>query len=202
MGLELGESDVSPDAVTRRGDSVIVTAPLAPGEKQVTIQYLVPAGQQVLELRFTEPVPMLNVLTEEEDASVSRGSLALADSQTLRGRSFVRYTGEVPVGSSLRISLPGRARAAECILAVLVAAVVVVLAGSGWYFLNRRAESPAASADELLAAVAALDARYLGREADTDTDAWRFYRAERARLKALLETALADAALAAKGRTR
>ena len=36
-GLELGESDLSPDAVTRRGDSVMVLAPFAPGEKQLTI---------------------------------------------------------------------------------------------------------------------------------------------------------------------
>ena len=202
MGLELGESDVSPDAVTRRGDSVIVTGPLAPGEKQVTIQYLVPAGRQALELPFTEPVPMLNVLTEEKDAVVSGGSLALADSQMLQGRSFLRYTGEVPVGGSLRVALPGRARTPEWILGALVAAVAMVLAGAGWYFLTRRAGPSVASPDELLAAVATLDARYLGREADTASDEWRLYQSERARLKGLLESALSDPALAASGRNQ
>lgn len=191
IGLELGESDVSPDAVTRRGDSVIVTAPLAPGEKQVTIEYLVPAGLELLELPFTESVPMLNVLAEEKDAVVSGGTMELADSQVLQGRSFRRWTGLVPAGTSLRVALPGRARAPEWVLAALVAAVVLVLAGAGWYFLKRQSMLPGASSDELLDAVAALDARYLGREAETSADEWRSYHAERARLKGLLETSLA-----------
>jgi hypothetical protein len=194
LGIEVGESDVSPDAVTRRGDSVIVTAPLAPGEKQVTIEYLVPAGRQVLDLPFTQQVPMVNILAEEKDALVSGGTLALADSQVLQGRSFRRWTGIVPVGSSLRVTLPGRERAPEWLLAALVTTVVLVLGGAAWYLLKRPPVS-AASSDELLEAVAALDARYLNREAETSADAWQFYQSERARLKALCETALA-----AKGR--
>ena len=49
-GLDLGESDVSPDAVTRRGDSVIVSAPISPGEKQLAFQYHLPGGRQTVEL--------------------------------------------------------------------------------------------------------------------------------------------------------
>src|SRR5215213_1474789 len=78
IGLELGESDISPDAVTRRGDSVFVTAPLAPGEKQLTIQYLLPAGSQVLDLPFAQTVPMVNVLAEEKKATAGGGTLVLA----------------------------------------------------------------------------------------------------------------------------
>lgn len=190
LGLEVGASDVSPDAVTRQGDSLIVTAPLAPGEKQVTIEYLVPAGRQVLDLAFTQDVSMVNVLAEEKDAVVSGGTLALADSQTLQGRSFRRWTGMVPVGSSLRVTLPGRERAPEWLLAALVTVVVLVLGGAGWHLIKRPPTLPASS-DELLNAVAALDARYLDREAETSADEWRFYQAERARLMGLCETALA-----------
>ena len=190
MGLDVGESDVSPDAVTRRGDSVIVTAPLAPGEKQITIQYLVPAGRQELDLPFTQHVPMVNVLAEEKDAVVSGGTLALADSQLLQGRSFRRWTGLVPVGSSLRVTLPGREHAPEWLLAALVAPVLLVLGGAGWY-LVKRPPAPPASSDELLEAVAALDARYLDREEETSADEWQSYQSERVRLKGLCETALA-----------
>ena len=98
MGLELGESDVSPEAVDRQGDSLIVTAAIAPGEKQLTLEYLLPAGHQVLELPLTEAVPMLNVLAEETDVVVSGGTLVFADSQTLQGRSFRRWTGTGPAG--------------------------------------------------------------------------------------------------------
>ena len=190
MGLELGESDVSPEAVGREGDSLIVTAPIAPGEKQLTLEYLVPAGHQVLELPFTEPVPMLNVLAEEADAAVSGGTLVFADSQTLQGRSFRRWTGAGPAGSLLRVVLPGRPRAPEWILAALVAAVAVALAVAGWRFLTRQ-KTPEVSTDELLERVAGLDARYQGREAEVSVAEWHQYQAERARVKGLLENSLA-----------
>jgi hypothetical protein len=194
IGLELGESDVSPDVVTRRGDSLLVAAPLAPGEKQVTVQYVVPAGHKDLELRFTEPVSGVNVLTEENDVVVSGGSLALADSQVLQGRSFRRWTGAVPAGGTLHVALPGRARLPEWLLPSLVAAVVLVLGGAGWHFLASRSGSPAVSPALLLDAIAALAARYLGREGETSDEDWGSYQAERRRLKAQLEAALAAGA--------
>jgi hypothetical protein len=43
----------------------------------------------------------------------------------------------------------------------------------------------------LLDVLAALDARYAGREAETAADEWQAYAAERARLKAELERGLA-----------
>jgi len=191
IGLELGESDISPDAVTRRGDSVFVTAPIAPGEKQLTIQYLLPAGIEVLDLPFTQTVPMVNVLAEEKKATVAGGTLALADSQVLQGRSFRRWSGAIPAGSSLRVVLPGRERAPEWLLVALVASVVLVLSGGGWYLMRRQSEIRPASAEDLLEALAALDARYLGGEAETSPQEWSFYTEERARLKRLLEASLA-----------
>ena len=194
IGLELGESDVSPEAVARRGDSILVAAPLAPGEKQVTVQYVIPAGSKDLELRFTEAVSSVNVLAEESDVIVSGGSLALADSQVLQGRSFRRWTGAVPAGGTLRVLLPGRARVPEWLLPVLVAAVVLVLGGAGWHFLARQPRSPAALPAVLLDAIAALDARYLGREGETSAEDWGAYQTKRRRLKAELEAALAAGA--------
>ena len=123
-GLELGESDVSPEAVARRGDSILVAAPLAPGEKQLTVQYLVPAGQKDLELPLCRSRSRsVNVLAEENDVVVSGGSLALADSQVLQGRSFRRWTGDVPAGGTLRVTLPAGQRAPEWLLPSLVAAL-------------------------------------------------------------------------------
>ncbi len=194
IGLELGESDVSPEAVTRRGDSLLVAAPLAPGEKQITVQYALPAGRRNLELRFTEPVSSVNVLAEEKDVVVSGGSLALADSQVLQGRSFRRWTGVVPVGGTLRVVLPGWGRVPDWLLPSLVAAVVLVLGGAGWYFLVRRPGLPAVSSAGLFDAIAALDARYLGQEENTSAEDWDSYLTERRRLKAQLQAALAAGA--------
>ncbi len=190
-GLELGESDVSPEAVTRRGDSILVAAPLAPGEKQITVQYVIPGGQKNLELGFPEPVSSVNVLAEENDVVVSGGTLALADSQTLQGRSFRRWTGDVPAGGTLRMALPARSGVPAWLLASLVGAIAVTLVGSAWYFLRRKTGAPGPSTARLLDAVATLDARYLGREAETSPADWVFYQTERRRLKAELEAALA-----------
>lgn len=194
MGLEVGESDVSPDAVTRRGDSLLVAAPLAPGEKQVTVQYVIPAGRKDLQLRFTQPVSMVNVLAEENEIVVSGGSLTLADSQVLQGRSFRRWTGAMPAGGTLRVALPRPARVPGWLLPSLVAVVVLVLGGAGWHFLARQPVSPAPSPAVLLDAIAALDARYLGKEAETSAQDWSSYQTERHRLKAELEAALAAGA--------
>jgi hypothetical protein len=192
LGLELGESDVSPDAVFRRGDSVFLTAPLAPGEKQVTIQYVVPAGREALELPFTQPVGTVNVLAEEKSVDITGGTLAPADSQMLQGRSFRRWTGTVPAGATLRIGLPGRDRASRWLLATLVAILVLVLSGAAWHVLTRKAASPEPSATELLEAIAALDTHYLGREAETPAEEWLSYQSRRLLLKARLEASLAE----------
>jgi hypothetical protein len=125
---------------------------------------------------------------------VSGGTLARADSQVLQGRSFRRWTGAVPAGGTLRVALPGRARVPEWLLPSLVAAVVLVLGGAGWYFLARQPGSPAAPPAGLLDAIAALDARYLGREGETSAEDWGSYQTERRRLKAQLEAALAAGA--------
>jgi hypothetical protein len=76
-----------------------------------------------------------------------------------------------------------------------VGAVALGLALGGWYLLRRRAVPPGpapavAPADGLLDRLAALDARYLGREAEVDPGEWAEYQADRARLKDELETLL------------
>jgi hypothetical protein len=90
-GLDVGESDVSPEAVRRRGDSLVVSAPIAPGEKQLVLQYHLPPERREIILP-AEPGVRMNVLVEEPDARVT-GALAVADSQDIQGRSFRRWTG-------------------------------------------------------------------------------------------------------------
>jgi hypothetical protein len=68
---------------------------------------------------------------------------------------------------------------------------VLVLSIGGWYMMKRQSGIRPASSEDLLEAVAALDARYLGGEAETSPQEWSFYTEERARLKRLLEASLA-----------
>jgi hypothetical protein len=190
IGFEVGESDISVDAVTRRVDSLIVTAPLAPGEKQLTIQYQVPRGRSMVELPVDSGLA-INILVEEKDVAVRGPGLQLADSQVIQGRSFRRWTGVAPAAGTARLALPDIRDTPRWLLAALVAGLGLTLGAVGWYHIARRRRVPAAPPDELLDAIARLDARYQGREGETEVEEWRSYQIERARLKAALETSLA-----------
>jgi hypothetical protein len=194
--MEVGESDLSPDAVVRSGDTVKVLAPLAPGQKQLTLAYAAAPVRGRLEFPVGPAATPVNVLVEERDAQVAGGTLALADSQVIEGRNFRRFSGQVPAGGTIRVTLGSAGQAAaRPVLAVLVALVAVLLAGAAVLVL-RRARAPAGTAGagaplRLLDALAQLDDRYLEREHDTPPAEWSSYLTRRAELKAELERALA-----------
>ena len=197
--LEVGEGDVSPDAVIRVGDTVRVLAPLAPGQKQISLQYAVVP----VDGRIAFPAgsgQSVNVLVEERTLQVSGGRLALADSQVIEGRAFRRFTGEVPAGGAvvLTVGVAGAAALSRWALPVLVSTMALVLALAAWRFVGRRAVAPSAgstgtasSPQRLLDALAALDAQYAGRESEVAPDVWARYVADRARLRAQLADVLA-----------
>jgi hypothetical protein len=193
IGLDVAESDFSREALARRNDSVIVVAPFAPGEKQLTVQYLIPADRTVVELPFGAPGTAINVLAEEKGVRVTGSGIAVADSQVLQGRSFRRWSGVTQPGGVVRIILPGTRRTPVWLLAALVGTLTLVLVGAGWRLVARRSAPLARSAGELIDAIAALDVRYAGREGETPVDEWSSYLTERARIKAELEASLAAA---------
>jgi len=187
-GLELGESDVSPDAVIRRGDSAIVSAPIAPGEKQLAFQYHLPPGRHVVDIPVGAQTVGMNVLLEDPGASVSGPGLTLADSQLIEGRSFRRWSGELPANAVVRVTLPDAASKTGPLLAAMVAALALALLIAAWRALPR---VRAVSVDRLIGEIALLDSRYQGREPQTAPDEWARYLERRAALKAELTTALA-----------
>jgi hypothetical protein len=192
IGLNVGESDISSGAIARRGDSLLVSAAIAPGEKQLTLQYQIPAGQDSISLAVERLGVTFNVLAEEAGARVVAPGLALADSQVIQGRSFRRWTGRVTGPALIRVALPRRTPAPHWVLLGLVSGLALGLAAAGWYIVSRRSRQQAVGpADTLVAAIAVLDARYLGRQQETPDQEWQIYQSERARLKAELEASLA-----------
>jgi hypothetical protein len=187
-GLELGESDVSPDAVSRRGDSAIVSAPIAPGEKQLAFQYHLPAGRQDIEIPVGAMPVAMNVLLEEPGARVTSPGVVLADSQLIEGRTFQRWSGDLPANAVVRVTLPGSGSNAAPVLAAMVAVLALALLAAAWRLLP---SAGAVSTDRLVGEIAQLDTRYQGREAETTSEEWGRYLERRGRLKAELEAALA-----------
>ncbi|HET6837015.1 MAG TPA: hypothetical protein VFH24_03170 [Gemmatimonadales bacterium] len=192
-GLEVGESDISAEAISRKGDSLMIGAAIAPGEKQLTLQYQVPSRVSVLELPLTADSVPVNVLIEEPGVSVTGPGLQPADSQVLQGRSFRRWSGVPVAGGVLRIVLPGGAQAARWTLPLLVGVLGLGLIAAAWLGLaDRRAQKVARRRRaELVDAIASLDFRYQGFQDQTSEQEWSTYVAERARLKRELEVALA-----------
>jgi hypothetical protein len=180
------------------GNRVELLAPVAPGEKQLILQYGLPASTRNLELPFEEPADLVNVLVADRGARVSGGGLVAADTEVIQGRTYRRWMGPVTAGATVRIRLGGAGQAPRWVLPVLVAALAAGLLFAGLRVLRARprpeaapVSGPAVDADTLLERLARLDARYAGREADTEAAEWQRYRAEREKLKAELEAILA-----------
>ncbi|HTO74324.1 MAG TPA: hypothetical protein VMJ30_10895 [Gemmatimonadales bacterium] len=183
-----GQGDFSAEAVVVRHDSILLFAPIAPGEKQVVYSYSIPASVRRLPIRFDQPVPEVNLLLEDEDATVSGGALARADTQVIEGRTFQRWSGNVPAAATVMIAFPG-AGSPGWLLPSLVGFTTISLLVAAWRLLSRASPVRTSAPADLIGAIAALDARYLGREGEVAAEEWQKYQAERARLKEQAELA-------------
>ena len=166
--------------------------------KKLAFQYHLPGGRQAVELPVgAEPVA-LNVLLEEAGGSVSGPGLVESDSQSIEGRSFRRWTGDVPANAVIRIALPGAGASSMPVIAALVSVLALALLLAAWRMVRSGPASAPASGrrddvDLLLNEIAALDARYQGREAELPSEEWDRYLERRAALKAEAAAALARA---------
>lgn len=143
----VGDADFSPDAISIRNDSALVFAPIAPGEKQVVIQYVVPPDLSPFRIPVADSIAEMTLLAEEPGIRV-RG-LAPADSQVIAGTSFSRWTGRPAPGAVLEVTFPsggGTGPAPSWVLPALVAALGAVLLGAMLWLLRGRPRNPPAPA--------------------------------------------------------
>ena len=174
-------SEISPEAVRFERDSVQVVAPIAPGEKQLLVEYTIPAAITRLEL---QPGTGDSVQVVAEESGVSLEGLSRAPDQVLDGRAFQRWTGLA--ASTIVIAFPVAPKADRALLPLVLAALVIMVLVA---IIARRARAPRVaelpqSADLLVTRIAALDAAHAGRPLSPDQD--ERYRRERAALKRAL----------------
>jgi hypothetical protein len=188
-GIRVGEADLSSEAIEFRGDSILVFAPIAPGEKQIALEYAIPPGIP-LRLQFSEDSVATNVLVQDHGARVDGAEMMAADSQLIEGENFYRWVGAPHPGEIVTVSFGRQGR----VVPAWLLPVMVGLVGAGLLVavFRLRPRKVVASLESLTDRIAALEATYAGREQEIDAEEWRRYNQERDRLRAELTAHLAS----------
>jgi hypothetical protein len=195
-------TDISPSAVTHRGEVVGLFAPLSPGLRQFSFTYELPNGAFPWDIRVDRPSGIVELLVQETEARVGGPRLEEVAPVTAEGRTLRRFLAkDVPPGAVFRVDLPALSggNRANVMFAIGAGLAAMMLAALGIAFARRRparvegAAGPTTSirrSESLLRAIAALDLEY-ERSSDRSDAARRNYDATRSALKEQLGAALA-----------
>ena len=191
--------DVSPEAVQFEEGEVRVFAPFAPGVKQFSIAYSLPAAAFPVSIPLEDTVAVFEVLAEDPEATVEGALLAPVDSVSIDGRSFRRWVSrEAPANAIVRLGVPAPPTDTRT---VYVVGILLALGTLMLLALGRSVRRPQPAplgwngargpdAEELARRIAALDAAFQRRRAPTDAEQQEYER-QRGGLKAQLADALA-----------
>jgi hypothetical protein len=193
--LSVAPGDLGAGAVSFRNGRGELYAPISPGVRQLVVTYRLRVGAFPLVLPVEFPVAIFEVLLEEPRAVAEGAGLAETAPAAIDGRNFRRFLSRaVPPASVVRVRAPA-AVGTESQTALKVLAVVVALILGGalllWRARNRPVPvAPLSSGDQLVAELAALDARF-EKDASADAAARDRYHQARTALKQKIASALA-----------
>jgi len=138
--FRVGQGDVSPQVVTRRGDSVAVYGPLPPRErKQLSFTYVLSATVRRLSVPIDQPTEEVDLLLEDTAAVVTAAALDSLGMEDIGGRRFARYrTPPLAPGAGLAIVFTERRLAPESLVPFIVGLAGVVLAVAFVVALRRK----------------------------------------------------------------
>ena len=194
----IGQADFSPDAVRFADGRARLFAPFAPGLKQLSFSYTVPAADDDFSLLVASPADVVEVLVEDPLARVEGGGVVAGGPTTVSGRTYARFLGQNVGGNAVvRVHAPtrGPASTGQLRLVIIVAALgTALLVGLARSMMRRPLGTtrPSVTGDVagLRAQLAALDASYENiahPDADQRADHWQ----KRAHLSQQLTSALA-----------
>ncbi len=143
--FRVGQGDVSPQVVTRRGDTVAVYGPLPPRErKQLSYTYVLSATVRRMAVPIDQPTEEVDLLLEDTAAVVAARKLDSLGMEDISGRRFARYrTPPLTSGAGLAIAFSERRLAPESLVPFIVGLAALAL-GVGFVLAMRRRppESP------------------------------------------------------------
>jgi hypothetical protein len=139
----VGQGDVSPQAVARRGDSVAVYGPIPPRErKQLSYAYVLPAPARALRLPIDQATEEVDLLLEDTTAVVTAPQLDSLGIEDIEGRRFARYrTPPLAADAPLAIAFAAPRLAPESLVPLVVAIAALAL-GVGFVVALRRSPPP------------------------------------------------------------
>jgi hypothetical protein len=131
------QGDIPSDAVTFANGLVTVFAPIAPGVRQFSFSYSVPASSFPVRLPLEGPTDVYEVLIEDQAGSVTGPNIKEMEPVSVEGRNFRRFlAANVPQSSVTVIDLPPPATARSIDPRFLVA-ITLVLGGAMIFALAR-----------------------------------------------------------------
>lgn len=194
LAFQPGPGDFSPETIELRNDSLVVSAPVSPGDKQIIIEYTLPAVDGGLRFPFT-PTTNVNVLLEDRTAKLSGLPLVASDSDRIQGKVYSRWSGSVTTPGTLLIGVPNPRAIAKQLVALLAAAAGTALAAVTLVAFRRRGAAapapvrPARPAAALVDDIARIDVRL--RDPALPDGERRLLLADRVALASLAQRALA-----------
>ncbi len=188
VNLVLGESDFAEEAVQFHGDTLELHAAVPPGQRQLLVHYQIPPATRALTIPWAEGAPVVNMLLEEA-AATAGAPLARADTTTVDGRHYTRWTGAMTAPGAIELRFGGDGQLPSWVLEAVAGCLglgLIVMALLSARTATRPVPPTLASpaeVDALLDAIAQLDAAHTGGEAAHDAADWRQYQAARDSLK-------------------
>jgi hypothetical protein len=125
--FKVSQGDISPAAVSYANGVVSVFAPLAPGIKQLSFSYSLPAKSFPLKLPIETETGIYEILIEEKAGSVIAPHMKEMEPVTVDERNFRRFLGsDLPENSVAVIDLPAPPPTHSIDPRVLVAITLVI----------------------------------------------------------------------------
>jgi hypothetical protein len=137
--FQVGQGDISADAVRRRGDSVAAFGPFPPRDmKQLSYTYVLPADVRHVSVPIDQSTAELDLLLEDTTAIVTATRLDSLGTESVEGRRFARYrTPRLAAGAPVAIAFPERPLGPETLVPWVVAVAALAL-GAGLVVALRR----------------------------------------------------------------
>ncbi len=126
----VSQGDISAAAVSYKDGVVSVFAPIAPGIKQLSFSYSLPASAFPLKLPLEKPTGVYEILIEEKAGNVTGPQLKEVDPVTVDERNFRRFlASDMPENSVAVIDLPAPPLARSIDRRILVG-ITLLIGGS------------------------------------------------------------------------